>query len=946
MNQVKRNTILLLMSIFIHSAFLFGEEKEISYEYFIQHSNDLRPLEHYIISAETAAFSDPAIKLVSHSDSTLCASIPNTLANASWTITVAEAGYYNMEMRYASDIKSSDHITLSVFINGENQFSESSRVLFSRPWQDAADIRQDSAGNDIRPDQVPYGKFVIHPLQCDDGTYNDPYLFYLSKGENEVSIGFTIGDFYFDHIKIYNIPTPLKYSKWRAQNPFASADGEELVVFEAERTATIKSTSFFFPRNDKSDPATNPSSPRLYKYNVIGGSSWAKDGQWIVFEIDVPESGYYELGFKSRQKDRIGVTSYRRIYIDGMIPFEEMLQVPFSFSTGWKITMVGGENPCLFYLDKGKHEIKIESIPGTFTDYFVSLRTIAGNLMALYSDIFAIVGPNPDQFRDYYIDSEIPDLHVRLSTNTEQLEKITKELLDSKHVNYSAVSVLDRLVITNKLLQESPRNIPLNNAQFGNRVTSLYGWLWEMNYQPLEIDQIFIKKAQAKPPVVKVGFFQRIWYSISSLIGTFFRSYTYTAADATKERRSIVAWVGMGEEQLKVLGSYIGTEFTAKTGIEVDLDLVNRDILAPILAGRGPDVGLLMEDTKIMNLAMRGAVNPLSDFPGFHETLGWFFPETITPYMYNGQQYAIPNMQTFPVMFYRTDILEEYGIDVPQTWDDLYRAAEILQTYHMNIGLLNQYSGRNFAVLNTTVDFTRANLSIFFSRVYQRGGRIYLDDLSGVNIDSGISKQEFANWCDMYNVKGFLPSLHFLSRFRDDSAPIFFEPYTSYVLVQSTAHEIQGKWYIAPMVGTRREDGTIDRSAYTLVRSGTMIVKKAEDQEACWEFVKWFSSPDTQYAFGMLLENNIGLLGRYAPASFEAFSRLPWRSDVKEVILEQWKEVFDLPPVPGNYYMTRLIDQEFRRILATKTNPNELLQNIEEDINSEIQRKRTEFGLE
>ena len=57
------------------------------------------------------------------------------------------------------------------------------------------------------------------------------------------------------------------------------------------------------------------------------------------------------------------------------------------------------------------------------------------------------------------------------------------------------------------------------------------------------------------------------------------------------------------------------------------------------------------------------------------------------PFTFRDSVYALPQQQPFPMLFYRTDILEELGLEVPQTWDDVFRLIPDLQKEHMNFGL-------------------------------------------------------------------------------------------------------------------------------------------------------------------------------------------------------------------------------------------------------------------
>lgn len=56
------------------------------------------------------------------------------------------------------------------------------------------------------------------------------------------------------------------------------------------------------------------------------------------------------------------------------------------------------------------------------------------------------------------------------------------------------------------------------------------------------------------------------------------------------------------------------------------------------------------------------------------------------PYSYRGSTYALPMTQYYLMGFYRTDIFEELGLTVPQTWEELFDVAAVLQRNNMTVG--------------------------------------------------------------------------------------------------------------------------------------------------------------------------------------------------------------------------------------------------------------------
>ena len=97
--------------------------------------------------------------------------------------------------------------------------------------------------------------------------------------------------------------------------------------------------------------------------------------------------------------------------------------------------------------------------------------------------------------------------------------------------------------------------------------------------------------------------------------------------------------------------------------------------------------------------------------------------------------------------------------------------------------------------------------------------------------------------------------------------------------------------------------------------SGAIILSSSQKQEQAWEFLKWWTSKETQVTFGRELESLMGSAARYASANVDAVMELPWRPNELNVLLEQWQWTEGVPPVLGGYYVTRQFDWLFRAIV-------------------------------
>jgi hypothetical protein len=79
-------------------------------------------------------------------------------------------------------------------------------------------------------------------------------------------------------------------------------------------------------------------------------------------------------------------------------------------------------------------------------------------------------------------------------------------------------------------------------------------------------------------------------------------------------------------------------------------------------------------------------------------------------------------------------------------------------------------------------------------------------------------------------------------------------------------------------------------------------------------------------------------------ANTEAFAKLPWDTDHKEVILEFMSNVVDVARVPGTYLLEREMSNAFNDIVVNGANEQTRIDQAVKVINREIDRKLEEFG--
>jgi ABC-type glycerol-3-phosphate transport system substrate-binding protein len=125
-----------------------------------------------------------------------------------------------------------------------------------------------------------------------------------------------------------------------------------------------------------------------------------------------------------------------------------------------------------------------------------------------------------------------------------------------------------------------------------------------------------------------------------------------------------------------------------------------------------------------------------------------------------------------------------------------------------------------------------------------------------------------------------------------------------------------------------------------------MIFANTQDADASWEFLKWWTSTETQVRYGRELETIQGASARWPTANLEAMEQLGWTADASAALKEQWQYVHGIPEVPGGYYVGRTVSNAIKSVINMGEPARECILDAVEDINKEIISKRKEFGLE
>ena len=891
-------------------------------------------------------------------------------AQVTWKVPVPANGWYKVSFTYAAVERqgSSSDMELGLLINGVYPYYEAQRFTLPRTWEDDGGVRV-SNGNEFAPEQKE--KFVYKKVAMRDvnGFVTEDLCIYLEAGEQELTIA-SFGEPIALQTIHLEIPSAALKSyadqvkEWEAAG-IQNYDGKELVI-EAEN-AVSKSDRTVIGLSDNSNPSVQPADAFHQKVNYIGGANWSMPDEEIVWTVNAPKAGLYKVGFHYRQNYLVNASSFRSMKINGEHQYAEMAAIGFEYENSWNfMESFANGDPILVHLKEGKNEISLAVTLGEMSDFSFQMEQLTEDLAKMYRDIVAIISETPDKNTDYDLFVRVPDLAERMEKMRDRIADMIesrreggKDLDDNAAMLQKMDVVLERMLIK----QYEAQNYKTN---FYDCYASLTAQLQDMKNMALDLDVIVF----AAPEVEEferssASFFEKLWFAVKRFVASFMLDYNTSSNEGAEEDLTI--WVNWSRDQVLVFNSLINSSFKQQfPNINVTVRMTNASLLQGIMSGTGPDCCLSDSRTTPVNLAMRGALVDLSQFKDYSSLFygkGEDYMDKIydpnnkkcfaygsdEPYKYDGGVYGLPATQQFYMMFYRTDIFEEYGLEVPKTWDEFLTVAGILMLNNMQVGLpyvaLTDIWQTNGGV---------ASLNIFPTLLHQQGLSIYNEDQTGTSFSDSDTMRVFEEWTDFYTKYNLPKEYSFFNRFRVGMVPLAIQTYGQYSALSAAAPEIKGKWAMAEIPGyvVVDENGNpvLDKNGQIQINnrqaafgSACMILEDSQNKEAAWKMLKWWMSTDTQYRYALDIESILGVAGRYTSANVNATLRLDWGKGAEEIIAKQWQKVDELAEIPGGYYVSRAIDQAFWNVLSMNENPKDMMRKWGEIADVEITTKIEQY---
>lgn len=849
-------------------------------------------------------------------------------------VLIPQDGAYTFSLDMAAAPSSAVAPEGQLKVDGAFPVSDARRIVLPIFYQNSSDqFPLDRYGNQALIPQVKLSRWSKVPMRDASFSQKYPVQMQLSQGEHSFEFQMTQESIYLGSVYVEPFVPYPDYSQYLAADPGPDASGV-FVELQAELPSYKNDTSVR-PVSTRSLEVTPYDTYRLL-LNTLGGDSWQNSGSAVYYEFEVPQDGNYFITLRAIQNTRNNFTVYRRITINGEVPFDQLAEVPFSYSTKWSDQTLGGNIPYKFFLHKGKNVLGIEATDAPYAGAIAKIQKALLDINNLSLEVKKLTGNQVDPYKEWVITDYIPDVKDRLLAIADELSADKNALLAANQ-NQSSQEILSyQMAIDNILfLAQDPDKIPIHLNRLsegtGSAAQLLATVLPSLQTQPLTLDKIIIHSADRTPQEPSVPFYTSTVEGLRRFLYSF-QPDPYQSTKAGENELSV--WVNRPRQYVDLLQSLADQSFTPKTGIRVKFSIMPDEskLVLANAAGIQPDVALGVSTNIPYDLALRNALLDLRSFSDFDSFIRVYSPGAFLSYIINDSVYALPETQDFWVTYYRKDILDSLGIAVPHTWTEVLAILPELQRYGMNFNTPLSGGAGLKPYLMTAPYF------------FNFGAQLYSPDgfSTGLGSEQAINGMKFM--AESFTVYGMpLTTANFYDSFRYGSLPIGVSNFETYVKLMTAAPELAGLWGIDLYPATVLPDGTQNRYA-TGSAQASIVFKKTKRPNESWQFLKWWMSTETQVNFEQQLIMNYGPTYLWNSANLEAFKALPIPQEHKDVILRQWQWLQEPVKLPGDYMEEREISNAWNKIVFDGVNPRVAIDESIVIINREITRKMEEFG--
>ena len=312
----------------------------------------------------------------------------------------------------------------------------------------------------------------------------------------------------------------------------------------------------------------------------------------------------------------------------------------------------------------------------------------------------------------------------------------------------------------------------------------------------------------------------------------------------------------------------IADEWTAQTGVKVDIQVVNWDnywtlLEAGATAGNMPDVFWMHSNNAQMYMQYDMLLD-LTDYIAASEVVNLenYYPGITELYSLNGRNYAVAKDHDTIALLYNKAIFDQYNVEYPNdnwTWEDYKAAAEAITT------------ASGGAVYGGAVN-TNNNQDSFYNIIYDFGGYVISDD------------QKKSGWDDPNTIKAFEFMATLMNSAENPNSAWAPQPMAAEsgknVLFENgkIAMDTEGSWMIREFYdydgsenfawamlpyADMNGNGACDEGERVSIYNGLgwAAFSGTKDPAAAWSLIEWFSTKEMQLKQSELGVTMAGYIG-------------------------------------------------------------------------------------
>ncbi len=204
--------------------------------------------------------------------------------------------------------------------------------------------------------------------------------------------------------------------------------------------------------------------------------------------------------------------------------FEEAESIKFKYQQSWYMLTLGNEDKDYYiYLNEGANKLSLTCTTGEMSQVLRNVQQAVLDMNELYRQIIAVTSTEPDSYRDYTLDQQIPTLlddmkgvKKFLDETAALVKKITgTDGSQASSINYAAQVVGD--------LSEDAYEIPERLTKFKDCIETLGSLVGTISKLALELDYLVVLPVDTEAPAVSNNFFESAAFTWKQFISSFYR---------------------------------------------------------------------------------------------------------------------------------------------------------------------------------------------------------------------------------------------------------------------------------------------------------------------------------------------------------------------------------------------------------------------------------------